>query len=206
MPLSPGETFDRYTIEALLGEGGMGTVYRAWDPRLHRRVALKVLRTDRPADQENATDAGARMVREARAAAALEQANCVAIFDVGEHAGTRFIAMEYIDGAPLRRFVGDTSLPVEQRVRWLVDIARALSAAHKRGLIHRDVKPENVMVRNDGAIKVLDFGIAKRALIDATGTGAAPRSPRDLAAALDHAMAETAAGTVSGTPQYMAPE
>src|SRR5947209_3268765 len=102
MSLAPGDTFDRYTIEAILGEGGMGTVYRAWDPRLQRRVALKVLRTDRAADLENATDAAARMVREARAAAALEHANCVAIFDVGEHDGTRFIAMEYVDGSALR--------------------------------------------------------------------------------------------------------
>ncbi len=206
MSFEPGETFDRYTIEALLGEGGMGTVYRAWDPRLQRRVALKVLRTDRATDLDNATDAAARMVHEARSAAALEHANCVAIFDVGEHEGTRFIAMEFVSGSSLRRFIGDGAVTLEQKVRWLVDVARALSAAHRRGLIHRDVKPENVMVREDGTIKVLDFGIAKRAVASSASAGAEPSALRVSLPDGESALAETAAGTVSGTPLYMAPE
>ena len=201
MPFAPGDTFDRYTIEALLGEGGMGQVYRAFDPRLQRRVALKVLRDDQARGPDNATEASARMMREARAAAALEHANCVAIFDVGEVQGIRFIAMEYIDGSSLRRFIGDPAVPLDLKLRWMVDVARALRAAHRRGLVHRDIKPENVMVREDGAVKVLDFGIAKRALGD---DKSAPKLPS--LASLEENTTTTAEGSISGTPQYMAPE
>jgi serine/threonine-protein kinase len=206
-PFQPGDSFDRYTIEALVGEGGMGKVYRAYDPRLQRRVALKVLRVEKSDDGERGTDASARMMREARAAAALEHANCVAIFDVGEVNGTRFIAMEYVDGSSLRDFIGDPSVPLDQKIRWLVDVARALGAAHARGLIHRDVKPENVMVREDGTVKVLDFGIAKRALGEGAPGEAREGSTLGRAAEReDGDVAATLEGVISGTPQYMAPE
>ena len=176
-------------------------MYRAYDPRLHRKVALKVMtrREDGPpgsARAPNSSEGAVRMLREARAAAALDHPNCVSIFDVGEIDGTAFIAMELIEGRSLRALVG-APLPWDKRLRWLVDVARALGAAHKRGLVHRDIKPENVMVRDDGVVKVLDFGIARR-----------PDAPVDPVGATQQMGLEalTGKGVVIGTPRYMSPE
>jgi len=192
--LAPGVRFDRYEIEALLGEGGMGRVYLARDTRLGRKVALKVLHK---AFTEG--DGPARLLREARAAAALDHPNAIAIFDVGEADGVAYLAMEYLDGRSLRECVGDTTIPIVQRIRWLADIARALAAAHARGLVHRDIKPANVMVRADGSLKVLDFGIARQSrTTDSLGATA-----REVA---ERADTFTGPGMVVGTPDYMAPE
>ena len=188
MPLALGDVFDdRYVIEACVGEGGMGSVYRAYDRKLDRQVALKVLR----AESVEGSEGAARLVREARAAAALNHPNAVAVFDVGEHDGLAFIAMELIAGHSLRSFVGDPAIPMPTRVRWLGDVARALSAAHERGIVHRDIKPENVMVRDDGVVKVLDFGIARKVV------RSGDEQARDTI---------TQEGNIIGTPLYMAPE
>lgn len=185
VPIAVGETFERYEIESLIGRGGMGEVYRAVDTRLRRKVALKVLRPDR----DNA-EAVARLFREARSAAALTHPNTVAIHDVGESEGIFYIVMELVTGASLLTYVGDARVPVARKLSWLVDVARALSVAHKAGVIHRDVKPSNVMVSDEGAVKVLDFGLAKAL----TAKALAPVSFR------------TQQGHVLGTPRYMAPE
>jgi serine/threonine-protein kinase len=190
--LRPGDPFERYTIEAVIGQGGMGCVYRAFDPRLGRRVALKVI-----SEGSASPAANARLVREARAAAAFDHPNTVAIFDVGELDGAPYIVMELVEGRTLRPAPGDTPLPVSTRLAQLSGVARALAAAHERGLVHRDIKPENVMVRDDGMVKVLDFGIARRAgaAVDATGPTHAPALPT-----------LTVEGVKLGTPVYMAPE
>ena len=190
--LKPGDAFERYTIEALLGQGGMGCVYRAHDPRLGRRVALKVI-----VDDSAPADANARLVREAHAAAALDHPNAVAIFDVGELDGAPYIVMELVEGRTLRGAPGEAAAPVAARVAQLAGVARALAGAHKRGLIHRDIKPENVMVRDDGMVKVLDFGIARRAggSVDPRASTQAPVLPT-----------LTVEGVKLGTPVYMAPE
>ena len=190
--LEPGVKFERYTIEALIGHGGMGHVYRAEDARLGRRVAIKVI-----SERFVSAEAGARLLREARAAAALDHPNAVAVFDVGEHEGVPYIVMELVDGRTLREAMGDARAPLSARVAWLADAGRALAAAHRKGLVHRDVKPENVMLRNDGVVKVLDFGIARRenVAVDpvaATQTSALPTL--------------TLEGVKVGTPLYMAPE
>ena len=173
----------------------MGTVYRAFDERLGRRVALKIVRRD--ASSERSGENTARLLREARAAAALHDANVVAVFDVGEHDGETFVAMELVSGKPLRSFVGDDSISLATRLRWLAEIGRGLAAAHRAGLVHRDVKPENVMISDDGVVKVLDFGIARR-----------PRGAVDPTAPTDAGGMGTItqAGVIIGTPLYMAPE
>jgi serine/threonine-protein kinase len=192
--LKPGDPFERFTIEAAIGQGGMGCVYRAHDARLGRRVALKVI-----SDGAQSAEANARLVREARAAAALDHPNAVAIFDVGELDGAPYIVMELCEGRTLRAVVGDAEVPVATRVSQLADVARALAGAHRRGLVHRDVKPENVMVRTDGVVKVLDFGIARRA----GGGGDVDSDAITQAAALPTLTVE---GVKLGTPVYMAPE
>ena len=177
----------------------MGHVYEARDPRLLRSVALKVLHLER---SQKDIVGHQRLLHEARIAAALEHPNVVAVYDVGEIErpedadSTMYLAMELIAGRPLRAYVGDPSVPVKERVRWLRDVASALGAAHARGMVHRDVKPENVMVRDDGVVKVLDFGIAKRdpSSLDPTASAAGPIVPT------------TAIGVTVGTPYYMAPE
>ncbi|WP_394844854.1 protein kinase [Pendulispora brunnea] len=194
--LKPGDTFERYTIEAPLGQGGMGCVYRAHDTRLGRRVALKVI-SDGPRDGQADADANARLLREARAAAAFDHPNIVSVFDVGEYEGTPFIVMELVLGRTLRDAVGDASAPTATRVAELADVARALDVAHKRGLVHRDIKPENVMVREDGVVKVLDFGIARR-----QGGSLGPHSETGMPAL----PTLTIEGVKMGTPFYMAPE
>ena len=187
----PGDTFERYTIDAVLGQGGMGTVYRAHDTRLDRRVALKVI-----SDGAGADASSARLLREARAAAALDHPNAVSIFDVGELDGAPYIVMEMVQGRTLREALGG-SVPIRIRVGWLADAGRALAAAHKKGLVHRDIKPENVMVRDDGVVKVLDFGIARR-----SSAGVDPSAPTQGTAL----PTLTRTGVNVGTPLYMAPE
>jgi serine/threonine protein kinase len=186
VPLSPGSSFERYEIEELVGRGGMGEVYRATDTRLHRRVALKVLRTDKDAADVTEVGGVARLLREARAAAALNHPNSVAIYELGEAEGIPYIAMEFVQGDSLRKHCGDPRVNLETKIGWLIDVARALWAAHKAGHVHRDVKPSNVMVNEEGVVKVLDFGLAK------------PRR--------DPTGFETMMGQVLGTPRYMAPE
>jgi len=190
--LEPGTKFERYTIEAPLGQGGMGQVYRALDERLGRPVALKVL-----SEHLASPGASARLLREARAAAALNHPNAVAVFDVGEHEGVPYIVMELVDGRTLREAIGDAPAPFTTRVGWLADAGRALAAAHEKGIVHRDVKPENVMIRNDGVVKVLDFGIARRDAIAVDPT--APTQASALPTL-------TLDGLKVGTPLYMAPE
>jgi serine/threonine protein kinase len=192
--LSPGQTFGRYEIEALLGAGGMGEVYRARDSKLRRHVALKVIHADR---QEEGLTQGivSRFTREAQAAAALAHTNVVTVFDIGEIDGTPFIAMELLDGVTRRAEI-HRSASLAKRLQWLLEIARALSTAHALGVIHRDIKPDNVMICS-GHVKVLDFGIAK--WIDDVVGDASPRS--DIAPST-----RTGTGHHVGTPRYMAPE
>jgi eukaryotic-like serine/threonine-protein kinase len=197
--LKSGETFERYVIEAPLGQGGMGCVYRAHDARLGRRVALKVL-----SEGASSAEANERLLREARSAAALDHPNVVAIFDVGERGGEPYIVMELVSGHTLRKSIEEPREPAATatRITWLTDVARALAAAHRRGLVHRDIKPENVMVRDDGVVKVLDFGIARRAR-----AGVDPAAVTELPANETPALPTlTIEGVKLGTPVYMAPE
>jgi serine/threonine protein kinase len=188
--LEPGITLGRYVIATLLGQGAMGTVYRAHDVELRRDVALKVVR--QPGDQapSDAQRARQRIFREARAAAALEHPNVVRVYDAGEIDEIAFVAMELVVGRSLRSFVGHPEVSVAQRCSWLTDVAKALVAAHARGIVHRDVKPDNVMVGSDGIVKVLDFGIAR----------AMPH------AQLQEPATVTEQGFFIGTPAYMSPE
>src|SRR5262245_33528332 len=146
--LGPGTRIDRFVIERLLGRGGMAEVYAARDTQLRRLVALKRLLRD------NDAVSTARLVREARAAASLQHPGAVTVYDVLEHEGSPYMAMELVAGRSLRDHIGDATVPAGRRVRWLIEVARALAAAHRAGIIHRDVKPHNVMVSNDGVIKV----------------------------------------------------
>ena len=190
--LRPGDAFERYTIEALIGQGGMGCVYRAYDPRLGRRVALKVI-----SEGSAPAAANARLVREARAAAAFDHPNAVAIFDVGELDGAPYIVMELVEGRTLRRAAGRRGAAGPDPHRAARRASRApWRPRTKRGLVHRDIKPENVMVRDDGMVKVLDFGIARR-----TGGSVDPRSATQPALPT-----LTVEGVKLGTPVYMAPE
>jgi serine/threonine-protein kinase len=197
--LEVGALFGRYRIEAELGKGGMGCVYRAQDTRLNRRIALKVIKADPEISEADWTAAKARMLREAQAAAALDHPNAVSIFDVGEIDGLPFIAMELIEGVTLRSYVGDAGTTWQRKLGLLVAVAEALDAAHRAQLVHRDIKPENVMVKSDGRVKVLDFGIARRAAVVAV----AADGPTQLEGALPTL---TGKGQIVGTPLYMAPE
>ncbi|MFI5299180.1 MAG: protein kinase [Polyangiales bacterium] len=202
LPIAVGERFGRYEIEGTLGEGGMGMVYRAIDTRLGRRVALKFVRPDRAMDESARAKGAAALFREARAAAAFEHPNVVAIYDVGQEGDATCIAMELVDGRSLRAWIRDGTAPIELRVRWLRDVARALEAAHACGLVHRDMKPENVMIRADGALKVLDFGIAS-----VTGETLPPGSEVNREHVLESWRSTfTRDGVFVGTPRYMSPE
>jgi serine/threonine-protein kinase len=198
--LRVGEKLGRYTVEGVVGEGGMGIVYRARDAKLGRKVALKVIAA--ADDDPDSVERVKRFVREARSAAALDHPNAVSIFDVGEEGDIAFIAMELVTGRSLREHIKAGNADMDQRLRWLLEIAGALAAAHKARLIHRDIKPENVMIREDGRAKVLDFGLARRTAKppeEVTGQTA-------ITLTEDGQTTLTAVGTLMGTPQYMAPE
>lgn len=184
------ETILRFRIDGPLGAGGMADVFRAHDPMLDRPVALKVLRA------KLADDRRRRTLREARAAAALSHPNIITIYEVEEADGVVVIAMELLEGRVLRAAMGDI-VPLATKLRWLLQMALALDAAHARGLVHRDVKPDNMFVCDSGALKLLDFGIAKRQDSDDRDDGDEETGPSSLA---------TTEGRRIGTPRYMAPE
>jgi serine/threonine protein kinase len=185
--LIAGQKLDRFEIIELLGRGGMGEVYRARDQRLHRDIAIKVLRSLRSLSEAQRR----RFIQEAETASALSHPNIITIHDVGEADGTPYIAMECVAGQTLAALIGPGRLPTKEAVRIALQIARALEKAHRAGIIHRDLKPGNVMVNPENVVKVLDFGVAKAVL---SGRDEAPGGP------------STTAGTILGTVDYMSPE
>jgi tetratricopeptide (TPR) repeat protein/predicted Ser/Thr protein kinase len=199
--LRQGAKLGRYVVLSQLGAGGMGVVYAAYDPELDRKVAIKLLLST----QSRADAAHARLLREAQAMAKLDHPNVVAVFDVGEHEGSVYVAMEFIQGVTLGDWLREER-GWEDTLQVFLQAARGLEAAHAAGMVHRDFKPDNVMVGKDGRVRVMDFGLVSD-LGDGNVTGSGDilraaetkdlrTSPRNL----------TEVGALMGTPAYMAPE
>ena len=183
-----------YKIVSKIGAGGMGEVYLAEDPRLDRKVALKLLPENFSANPEGLS----RFIQEAKAASALNHPNIITVHDIGESEGRHYISVEYIDGKTLRERMKER-LSFEEILSICIQTAEALSAAHQAGIVHRDIKPENIMVRADGYVKVLDFGLAKLS---------EPQTSGDRSDAEDSTrkFVKTNPGVVMGTASYMSPE
>ena len=186
MAVVPGVRLGPYEIGPLLSAGGMGEVYKATDTRLRRTVAIKVLRAQSLDDPERKR----RFLHEARAASALNHPNIITVHEIGEHEGVEFIVMEHPSGRTLEDHIARGALTPAKVLDYAIQIASALSAAHRPGIVHRDVKPANVIVTDQGSVKVLDFGLAK---VRSLGTDATTE-------------ALTQEGMILGTLQYMAPE
>jgi serine/threonine protein kinase len=184
----------RYDLLGLLGAGAYGVVYRAFDPDLRRTVALKVLRPDEHSDDPLRRE---RMVREAQAMAQLSHPNVVAVYDVGVHSDTIYIVMEYVAGGTARDYLKRESRGAAEVLGIYLKAGRGLAAAHAKGLVHRDFKPENVLVGTDGQVRVTDFGLARIA-----GGGSAPVARTETQQAVE---LSTTKGVI-GTPGYVAPE
>ncbi len=197
-PLPPIEQIGRFRVTAKLGEGGMGVVYAAHDSDLDRAVAIKLLRAA-PSDPQPAR---ARLLREARAMAKLSHPNVITIYDVGTEGDSIFIAMELVRGVNLRRWLSMRPRTWRAAVECFVDAGRGLAAAHRAGIIHRDFKPDNVLVGEDGRVRVLDFGLARPSGSEDEPT---PRSPTSISR-MPTTERLTQTGAVIGTPAYMAPE
>ena len=213
MSLKPGTRLGPYEVAAKVGQGGMGEVYKATDTRLHRTVAIKVLSHD------VASDLGLkqRFEREARTVAALNHPHICTLHDIGSQGGVDFLVMEYLDGKTLTQRLARGALPLDQALQIAIEVADALDAAHQRGVVHRDMKPGNIMLDRSRA-KLLDFGLAKLrdpgieatrflddrvAELDHRSSGATPEH-RAEQPTLDLPL--TAGGAILGTFQYMAPE
>jgi Tol biopolymer transport system component/predicted Ser/Thr protein kinase len=198
LPSAPdliGTSLRHYRIVSLLGEGGMGVVYKAYDPTLERHVALKIL----PPELLKDADRRERFVQEAKAASALQHPHVVAIHEIGREGDVHFITMELVEGKTLREALRTRELDLKKAFKLLEQVAEALSAAHTAGIVHRDLKPENIMIAAGGYAKVLDFGLAKLRARESSasdpGTSTAPTATRG-----------TDPGTVLGTAGYMSPE
>ncbi|HEY0993449.1 MAG TPA: serine/threonine-protein kinase, partial [Kofleriaceae bacterium] len=194
--LTPGETVGRYVVLECIGSGSMGIVYTGQDPDLGRRVALKVLRST--AAGGSSAGARRRLLREAQAMARLSHPNVVAIYDVGMHGDEVFLAMELIDGGTLREWLRRARRSWREIVAVFRRAAEGLAAAHAVGLVHRDFKPDNVLVGNDGRVCVTDFGLARP-----SSGASAERMPEPPPQGID---SMTRTGAIVGTPAYMAPE
>jgi serine/threonine protein kinase/Tol biopolymer transport system component len=193
MPLTPGVRLGPYEILAPVGAGGMGEVYRAHDSRLARDVALKTLPWLFSTDAERLT----RFEQEARAAAALNHPNIIAVYDVGQHDGAPYVVSELLVGNTLRELLTGGAMPVRRVAEYAIQIASGLAAAHEKGIVHRDLKPENIFVTADGQLKILDFGLAKL-----TQPERAASAARDMPTTPPN----TQAGVILGTAGYMSPE
>src|SRR5205814_3700317 len=195
--LAPGELVGRYRILHVLGSGGMGVVYAAFDPELQRQVALKLVRNEGAGvDDELRT----RLTREAQAMARVRHPNVITVFDVGSWCGQLFVAMEAIDGSTLSTWLEVQPRSVAEILQVLHAAGRGLAAAHAAGLVHRDFKPDNVLIGADGRVCVTDFGLARPV------TMREPSSPSHDGDTEPWTLALTQAGTAVGTPAYMAPE
>ena len=193
MPLSPGSHLGPYEVLALIGAGGMGEVYRARDPRLDREVAIKVLPHDRVADEHRRQ----RFVQEAKAASALNHPHIITIYEIESANDVDFLVMEYVRGKSLDALIPRQGMRLGEALRIAIAAADAVGCAHKSNIVHRDLKPANVMVGVDGAVKVLDFGIAKLLTDDDKSDPHAPTRTDE---------AITKRGAVMGTLAYMSPE
>ncbi len=188
--LALGDAVGRYLLVEQLGSGGMGVVFRAKDPQLGRSVAIKVLR-------DHTDDRAARLIREAQAMAQLSHENLVVVYDAGTDGGAVFLAMELVDGMSMRQWLGEPGRSWRERLRGVLAAGRGLAAAHAAGIVHRDFKPENVLVDRAGRIKVADFGLARAEQATSPVMMMAPApNTRDL----------TRTGSLMGTPAYMSPE
>ncbi len=187
-----GKTLSHYEIAEQLGEGGMGVVYKARDTRLNRFVAIKVLPHDKVADPERKR----RFIQEAQAASALNHPNIITIHDIGQADGVDFIAMEYVAGKTLDRLVPKNGMRLAEVLKYAIQIANALARAHAAGIVHRDIKPGNIMVTPEGGVKVLDFGLAKLT----------ERSEEDDSTKTIYAGPQSEEGSIVGTIAYMSPE
>jgi DNA helicase-2/ATP-dependent DNA helicase PcrA len=190
------ETIAHYRIMEPIGAGGMGAVYKAFDKKLHRIVALKVL----PQEYVSQQDRRRRFYQEARAASALTHPHILTVYEVGEEDGKPYIAMEYVEGETLRKKIKARSLKLKEALDIAIQIADGLSKAHEVGIIHRDLKPENLMINRDGYAKILDFGLAKLVAQRDRAIAAADSEQKTLL------RVETESGTLLGTVNYMAPE
>jgi len=198
MALTPGKRLGPYEIQSPLGAGGMGEVYRARDTRLDREIAVKIL----PSHLSDNPEAKQRFDREARTISSLNHPNICTLYDVGHQDGIDFLVMEYLEGETLADRLRKGPLPIEQVLKYGIEICDGLEKAHKNGVVHRDLKPGNIMLTKTGA-KLMDFGLAKAAVVNASG------SSSSLTVTLSTPVAShplTAQGAVVGTFQYMAPE
>jgi serine/threonine protein kinase/tetratricopeptide (TPR) repeat protein len=187
-----GALIGRYVVLDVIGKGGMGIVYKAFDPELDRAIALKLVTIN-----EEPEAARQRLVREAKTLARLSHPNVVVVHDVGTIGDDVFVAMEYVAGVTLRQWLRAKPRSPREIIDVLAAAARGLAAAHRLSIVHRDFKPENVMVEDDGRVRVLDFGLARSA-----GVADASRAPTDR----DALARVTRSGAIAGTPPYMAPE
>ena len=193
MTLTVGTKLGRYEIRSQLGAGGMGEVYLAQDTKLDRKVALKIL----PQEFAEDKDRMSRFVREAKSASALNHPNIITIHEIGETKGTHFIATEYIEGETLQTRLKGQSLSLKSTLEIALQVASALDAAHRAGIVHRDIKPDNVMVRHDGIVKVLDFGLVKLSATDSSEVDREAETKMQVT---------TRVGMIMGTVAYMSPE
>jgi tRNA A-37 threonylcarbamoyl transferase component Bud32/tetratricopeptide (TPR) repeat protein len=206
--LDRGQTISRFVVLGLVGRGGMGEVYAAYDPELDRKVAIKLLRAQGQ-KKEDGEDRKLRLLREAQATAKLQHPNVVVVYDVGTFGENVFIAMEFVEGQTMSAWLGAAPRSRREIVDVYLAAGRGLSAAHAAGLVHRDFKPDNVMVTNDGQVRVMDFGLARH-VDDPKAEAAAPSEPMpegDAASSGRYlAVKLTQTGAMLGTPAYMAPE
>src|SRR5262245_19355591 len=184
--------------------GAMGVVYAAYDPDLDRKVALKLLRPDDAGARDEARQA--RLVREAKAIAKLSHPNVVSIFDVGVHDGRVFLAMEYLPGGTLRQWLAGERRGWRAIVARFIEVGRGLAAAHGEGLVHRDFKPDNVLLDKNGAPKIVDFGLVRVTAGEGPDAEALPLAETVPPEKSGGNTTLTRTGALTGTPAYMAPE
>src|SRR5438309_8486263 len=190
--ISPETVIGQYRVISKIGEGGMGEVYRARDTKLGRDVAIKVL----PASLSENTQRLRRFEQEAQAAGALNHPNILVIHHIGIHDGAPYIVSELLEGETLRERMAGTALPQRKAIDYALQIAKGLAAAHEKGIVHRDMKPDNLFITDDGRVKILDFGLAKLTNTDSVASQTEVPTRK----------VNTDPGTVMGTMGYMSPE